>query len=82
MLILGRKPEEDIVISGPCVIRVVALTGRRVRLGILADRSTSVVRGELLSAPGNPLRSIWERLTGSWRSEPIEVVAPAETPAA
>jgi len=47
MLVLSRLPDEEIVISGPARIRVLEIMRGRVRLGITADRSTRVDRGEI-----------------------------------
>ena len=47
MLVLSRKKEEEIVIGEGIVIKVVAITGDKVRLGITAPPSVVVIRGEL-----------------------------------
>ena len=48
MLILTRKTEQGIVIDGHTVVRVLSIDGDRVKLGIDAPRSISVLREELL----------------------------------
>ncbi|MEX2375501.1 MAG: carbon storage regulator CsrA [Dehalococcoidia bacterium] len=48
MLILTRKTEQGIVIDGHVVVRVLAIDGDRVKIGIDAPRSVSVLREELL----------------------------------
>lgn len=48
MLILTRKAEQWIVIDGQVVVRVLAIDGDRVKIGIEAPRSVSVLREELL----------------------------------
>lgn len=48
MLILTRKPEQGIVIDGNIVVRVLAVDGDRVKLGIIAPTSIGVLREELL----------------------------------
>ncbi|MEE9278263.1 MAG: carbon storage regulator [Dehalococcoidia bacterium] len=48
MLVLVRKVDEAIVIDGGVVIRVLAIDGKRVKLGISAPRSIAVRRQELL----------------------------------
>lgn len=51
MLVLGRKINETIVVDGPCVIHICAIrygdTAPNVRVGIIADPSVNVRRGEL-----------------------------------
>ena len=48
MLILTRKVEQGIVIDGNVVIRVLAVDGERVKIGVDAPRSITVLREELL----------------------------------
>ncbi|TAK77553.1 MAG: carbon storage regulator [Dehalococcoidia bacterium] len=48
MLILTRKIEQGIVIDGQVVVRVLAIDGERIKLGIEAPRAISVLREELL----------------------------------
>ena len=52
MLVLTRKLGEGIVIGKDIHITVVALEGNRVRLGVRAPRSISVLRHELCSRDG------------------------------
>lgn len=49
MLILTRKAEQSIVIDGQVVVRVLAVEGDRVKIGVDAPRSISVLRHELLT---------------------------------
>jgi carbon storage regulator len=48
VLILTRKAEQGIVIDGKVVIRLLSIDGERVKIGIEAPRSVSVLREELL----------------------------------
>jgi len=48
VLILTRKAEQGIVIDGHVVVRLLAIDGDRVKIGIEAPRSVSVLREELL----------------------------------
>ena len=50
MLILTRKADQGIVIQGDIMIRVLAIEGDRVKLGITAPRSIGVLREELCEA--------------------------------
>ena len=50
MLILTRKADQGIVIQGNIVVRVLAIEGERVKLGITAPRSIGVLREELCEA--------------------------------
>lgn len=49
MLVLSRRLQEDLIIAGRIVVKVVAVEGNRVKLGVVAPDSVSVVRRELLS---------------------------------
>lgn len=48
MLILTRKPEQGIVISGDVTVRILSIEGERVKIGIDAPRSVTVLREELV----------------------------------
>lgn len=48
MLILTRKVEQGIVINKDVIVRVLSIDGERVKIGIDAPRSISVLREELL----------------------------------
>lgn len=48
MLILTRKAEQGIVIDGHVVVRLLAIDGERVKIGVEAPRSISVLREELV----------------------------------
>lgn len=47
MLVLSRKVGETIVIGDRIQLKVVAIKGRRVKLGIEAPNDVRLVRGEL-----------------------------------
>ena len=47
MLVLSRRPNEELVIDGRIRIRVVAIEGNRVRLGIAAPPWVQVDRQEV-----------------------------------
>ncbi len=47
MLVLSRRKDEAVVIGGTVVVTVVAIEGDRVRLGVQADRTVPVHRGEV-----------------------------------
>ncbi len=49
MLILTRKVEQGIVINNDVFVRVLSIDGERVKIGIDAPRSISVLREELLA---------------------------------
>ncbi len=48
MLILTRKVEQGIVINSDVIVRVLSIDGERVKIGVDAPRSISVLREELL----------------------------------
>lgn len=49
MLVLSRKLNQEIHIGENIVVRVVAIKGNQVRLGIVAPAEVPVLRGELLT---------------------------------
>jgi carbon storage regulator len=49
VLILTRKVEQGIVINNDIVVRVLSIDGERVKIGVDAPRSISVLREELLA---------------------------------
>ena len=49
MLILTRKAEQGIVIDGNVVLRILSIDGERVKIGVEAPRSITVLREELLT---------------------------------
>ncbi len=48
MLVLSRKVNESIVVGGNIEVKVLEVTGERVKIGINAPREISIVRQELL----------------------------------
>ena len=55
MLVLSRKVNQDVLIGGDIIIRVVKIKGSTIQLGIDAPREQSIVRGELVQ-PKPPSR--------------------------
>lgn len=49
MLVLTRKPGEEIEIGGVIRIRILSARGARVRLGIAAPRDVSIQRTEIIA---------------------------------
>ena len=47
MLVLSRKPDESIVISGQITIKILGVAGDRVKIGIDAPADISIRRAEL-----------------------------------
>ena len=56
MLVLTRRPDEEIVIADNIRVKVLEVRGNRVRLGLVADRSISIRRAEVRDA-GCPIAS-------------------------
>ncbi len=50
MLVLTRKVEQALIINGNIVVKVLAVSGGRVKLGIDAPEEIKVIRSELLDA--------------------------------
>jgi carbon storage regulator len=51
MLVLSRREHEQIKLGDAIVVTVVRIAGDRVRLGIEAPQSVSIVRAELPPSP-------------------------------
>lgn len=69
MLVLTRKLNETIEIAGGITVKIVQVSGGKVRLGIDAPPETNIKRGEL-NAPmeaesAAPLRGVLERHRGA-----------------
>ena len=47
MLVLSRKKLETIEIGGGITLKVIRISGDRVKIGIDAPKDTKIVRGEL-----------------------------------
>jgi carbon storage regulator len=58
MLVLTRKPNEEVVIGGNIRIKVLEIKGNRVRLGICAPDQVPVMRSELVDAMSNSYREM------------------------
>ena len=52
MLVLSRKVGEKVLIDGGIEITVLAIEGKRIRIGIEAPQDRRISRGETLEAPG------------------------------
>jgi carbon storage regulator len=48
MLVLSRKQDEEIVVEGPCVIKIISMHGNRVRVGIQAEKDVRILRREVI----------------------------------
>jgi carbon storage regulator len=57
MLVLTRRISESIIIDGEIKVTVLQIDGSRIRLGISAPASVSVVRGELLERDARQVSS-------------------------
>lgn len=53
MLVLTRKVDEGIIIGDNIIIRVIAIEGNKVKLGIVANKDVSIVREEIIEAVKN-----------------------------
>jgi carbon storage regulator len=57
MLVLSRKPGEEIIVGHNIRLRVVAIRGNQVQLGVTAPAETLILRSELCQAPELPAES-------------------------
>ena len=51
MLILTRNEEQSVAIGGPCIVKVLQIQGNRVKLGFIGDKSTKIMRMEIIDMP-------------------------------
>lgn len=58
MLVLSRKVGEWINVDGPCSILITKILDRTVRIGIEADSTVQILRGEL---PEYPVDEVFDR---------------------
>ena len=61
MLVLSRKPNQQIVIGGNIRVTVVGVRGNQVRLGIEAPDAVKVYREELCAPPPAPAAALRRR---------------------
>lgn len=84
MLILTRRPGENIIVGDDIVISVIEVRGDAVRIGIKAPRSVSVHREEVYrelqlanqQAASSPDEAINDLLRGARRAKPPKGAAP------
>ncbi|NLV22461.1 MAG: carbon storage regulator CsrA [Syntrophomonadaceae bacterium] len=53
MLVLTRKVDEGIVIGDNIKIRVIAVEGNKVKLGVVAEKDIPIIREEILESVKN-----------------------------
>lgn len=58
MLVLSRKCEESIVINGEIEIKIIDISGERVRIGVEAPKNYKVFRKELLATIKNNQQAV------------------------
>ena len=64
MLVLTRKAEEQIFIDGGIEVKILAVSGSRVKLGVTAPKDTGIQRGELALG--------WVRVAGDHETRDCE----------
>jgi carbon storage regulator len=64
MLVLSRKPGEQVVLGGGITLTVVEVRGGRVRLAFDAPAQVSILRAELAGRQGEPLDAERDGRTG------------------
>lgn len=53
MLVLTRKVDEGIIIGDNIKIRVIAVEGNKVKLGVVAEKDIPIIREEILESVKN-----------------------------
>jgi carbon storage regulator len=70
MLVLSRKKEQEVVIGDGIVVKVLGITGDRVKIGLTAPQTTSIVRGELIDGSKKKDTKQWAGTTESLTNPP------------
>jgi carbon storage regulator len=70
MLVLSRKKEQEVVIGNGIVVKVLGITGDRVKIGLTAPQTLSIVRGELVDGSKKKDKKKWAGTTESLTSPP------------
>ena len=70
MLVLARRPSESIKIGDSIIIKVIAIRGGQVKLGIEAPSGLRVVRTEVNNGSGSPQRARRNSMGGNCRRTP------------
>ncbi|NDD52478.1 carbon storage regulator [bacterium] len=70
MLVLSRKKEEEVVIGDGIVVKVLGITGDRVKIGLTAPQTTTIVRGELIGGTKKKDKQQWAGTTESQTHHP------------
>ena len=79
MLVLTRRRDEDLIFNGPATLRIVEIRGDKVRLGVIAEKSTTVYRTEVLERL--PADAIQDFLSGATHTiDPDSSMRPAPPP--
>ena len=63
MLVVSRKKEEEVLIGDGIVVKILAISGDRVKLGVTAPVAVSALRGELLPKKKKQRKNGMERPT-------------------
>jgi carbon storage regulator len=69
MLVLSRRPGEEIIINGNIRISIVSMKGDRIRIGVEAPKSVSVDRAEVHSRREGFIEGLCELPVGAAMDE-------------
>jgi carbon storage regulator len=53
MLVFKRRPDQALMIGDNITVKVMAIRGGQVRIGLEAPRDVTILREELIEKPGN-----------------------------
>ena len=63
MLVVSRKKEQEVLIGDEIVVKILEISGDRVKIGVTAPLAVSVLRGELLHKKKKQRKNGMERPT-------------------
>ena len=58
MLVVSRKPGESVWVGDGINITVIEIKGSKIRLGVTADKETTILRGEICPAKNSEKESV------------------------
>jgi carbon storage regulator len=79
MLVLSRKKEQEVVIGDGIVVKVLGITGDRVKIGLTAPQTTTIVRGELIDGSKKKDKQTWAGTTESLTNPPTSPTSEQKT---
>jgi carbon storage regulator len=78
MLVLARKPGESVQIGDDVELRVLSVSGKRVRLGLVCPQGVRIMRSELMEHELATARPVLRATASAVRAGTIQELSPTE----